>query len=65
MHRYKWKVSLSILSCLCFYALAQCTVIPYHVYTHFHKKLNMHTSTITINGFGDSIVKPLGISFHQ
>ena len=39
--------------------LAQCMVIPYHIYTHFHNKLHMHTSTITINGFGVSIVKPL------
>ena len=40
--------------------LAQCIVIPYHIYTHFHNKLHIHTSTITINGFGGSIVKPIG-----
>ena len=40
--------------------LARCTVIPYDIYTHFHNKLHMHTSTIAINGFGGSIVKPLG-----
>ena len=63
MHRNKWKVNLSIFGHdydFMIDTLAQCTVIPYHIYTHFYNKLYMHTSTITINGFGGSIVKPLG-----
>ena len=63
MHIDKWKLNLSILGHdydFMIDKLAQCTVIPYHIYTHFHNKLHMHTSTITISGFGGSIVKPLG-----
>ena len=63
MHRDKWNVNLSIYGNdydFMIDTLGQSTVIPYHIYTHFHNKLPMHTSTITINGFGGSIVKPIG-----
>ena len=63
MHRDKWKVNLSFFGNdynFMIDTLAQYTVIPYHIYTHFHNNLHMHTSTITINGFGGSIVNPLG-----
>ena len=60
MHRDKWKVYLSIFdNDYDFMIDTQCTVIPYHIYTHFHNKFHMHTSTITINGFGGSIMKPI------
>ena len=41
MHRDKWKVNLSIFGNdydFMIDTLAQCTVIPYHIHTHFHKK---------------------------
>ena len=65
MHRDKWKLNLSNFRHAYDFmidTLAQYTVIPYHIiYTHSNIKLHigLHTSTITINRFGGSIVKPL------
>ena len=62
IHRDKWKVSLSIFGNdydFMIDTIAQLYHIIY-IYTHFHNKLHMHTSTIRMNGFGGSIVKPIG-----